>query len=372
MIRNYSLTYPAEILFGTGTLAQLPSRLASFDRIMLVTGKSAAASGLLSQLETLLAGHELTSICGIASEPPLSEVNRLIDAGRHHGVRAVVAVGGGSIIDAAKAAACLIPADDRVEAYFDGKRHIAQKGLFFAALPTTAGTGAELTPNAVFVDERTQVKKSLRHKYLIPDLALVDPELTLSTPPEVTAASGLDALTQALESYLSLNASNASMALAEKAIMLIVGSLENAYHNGSYLPARIDMAEGSMLTAMAFSHSGLGAVHGLAHPIGSLLHVPHGRACAILLPYVLRWNQPLAEDRLHYLAHRLGLRDAAALIDRVAHLGRKLQIPENFQAAGLRPEHFDFIVTNCRSGSMKCNPRPMSDDDVRNLLQRLI
>jgi len=371
MIRNYSLSYPAEIVFGTGTLAQLPSRLKAFPRIMLVTGKSAQASGLLEKLENLLQCHELTTICGIAAEPPISEVNRLIDAGRHHGVNAVVAVGGGSVIDTAKAAACLIPADDRMEAYFDGKRQITRKGLYCAALPTTSGTGAEITPNAVFVDPRNQNKKSLRHQYLIPDLALVDPELTISTPADITAASGLDALTQAIESYISINAGHASMALAEKAIILILGSLEKAYNNGSYLPARIDMAEGSMLTAMAFTQSGLGAVHGIAHPLGSLLNVPHGRACATLLPYLLRWNLPQVEDQLHYLGHRLGMNSAAAFIDMITALCRKLQIPENFKQDGLKPEHFDFIIKNSRSGSMKCNPRPMSDEDIRNLLTKL-
>lgn len=371
MIRNYNLNYPGEIIFGAGTAEQLKTILAPYPKIMLVTGKSAAANGTLARLEKLLAGHERISICGIASEPPLTEVNRVIDAGRHHGVKAVVAVGGGSVLDTAKTAACLIPAEGRVEDYFDGKRKISAPGLFCAALPTTSGTGAEITPNAVFIDQRTRNKKSLRHRYLVPGTAIVDPELTLSAPPEVTAASGLDALTQAIESYVSLNACNASMALAEKAITLITGSLENAYRNGSYLPARIDMAEGSLLTAMAFSQSGLGAVHGIGHPLGSLLHLAHGTTCAILLPHVLRWNLPAAEDQLHYLAHRHGMQSANDFIDYVAALCRRLQIPENFRAAGLMPEHFDFIVENCRSGSMKCNPRPMSDDEVRAFLGKL-
>jgi len=156
-----------------------------------------------------------------------------------------------------------------------------------------------------------------------------------------------------------------------KMIMLITGSLEKAYRNGSFLPARIDMAEGSLLTAMAFTQSGLGAAHGLGHPIGSLLRLPHGLTCAILLPHVMRWNLPQAEDQLHYLAHRHGLGSAAEFIEFVAALCRKLQIPENFREAGLKPEHYDFIVKNCRSGSMKSNPRPMTDDEVINFLRQL-
>ena len=243
-------------------------------------------------------------------------MDRLIRAGRDFRAECVVAVGGGSVMDSAKAAAALIPLDGWCADYFSGEREIPGKGLFFAALPTTAGTGAEITNNSVLTDPATKIKKSLRHPSMVADLAIDDPMLPLSCAPSLTAASGLDAFVQAFESCTSPKANTATRALAYAAIRRIRESLIPAFRCPDDIEARSGMCEGSLLSAMAFSQTGLGAIHGLAHPIGSLLHVPHGKACATLIPAVVAWIFLLRQEyasiaEVRFRQNRGGFSDGA-------------------------------------------------------------
>lgn len=370
---SFTLTYPAEIVFEPGGALKLAGRLARFKKILLIPGTHFSKTAQFDDIVQSLADFELHIVTGIQSEPPLEDVDRLISAGRTFQAEAVVAIGGGSVIDCAKAAAALIPLEGACADYFNAQREISGKGLFFAALPTTSGTGAEITSNSVLTDTATRIKKSLRHPTMAADLAMVDPLLTLSCPPALTAASGLDAFVQAFESCTSPKASSATKALAYAAIRKIYGSLELAYLNGSDRTARSEMAEGSLLSGMAFSQTGLGAIHGLAHPIGSLLHVPHGKACATLIPVVVLWNMSACADEYASIARGCGLGDTASdFLEACRGLCKKLEISGNFSEYGLNESHFDFIVKNCRSASMKLNPRPMSDGDVRALLGKLV
>ena len=370
---SYSLHYPAEIVFGPETSGMLGEKLVRFKRILLVTGSHFAKSPEFEKLRNTLKDHEIRVETGIQAEPPLADVDRVTASGRDFQADAVVAIGGGSVIDCAKAAAALIPLSGSCAEYFSGEKAIPGKGLFFAALPTTAGTGAEITNNSVLTDPATKIKKSLRHPSMRADLAIVDPLLTVGCPPALTAASGLDAFVQAFESYTSPKASAATRALSCAALIKIAGNLENACRNGSDLTARTEMAEGSMLSAMAFSQTGLGAIHGLAHPIGSLLGVPHGKACAALIPAVAAWNLPLCEKQYGEIARNCGFgKTAEDFLAICLALCRKTGVKAGFRDYGLNGSHFDFIVKNCRSASMKLNPRPMSDDDVRALLKGLV
>jgi alcohol dehydrogenase class IV len=206
---------------------------------------------------------------------------------------------------------------------------------------------------------------------MVPDVAIIDPVLTLSASPALTAASGLDAYTQAVESYISLNANETTKALALKAVRLIFNNLRQACNEPDNIEFRKGMAEGSMISAMAFSQSGLGAVHGLAHPIGSLLKIPHGITCAILLPHILKWNKPESEEEYSELAQSCNAKTSEEFIAKTIALCSELGIPEGFKNNGLEEKHFDFILKNCRSNSMKTNPRQMEDNDVLNLLNKL-
>ncbi len=378
---SYLLNLPARVCFGCGAVKELNTVLpAAAERILIVSGTHLLKDGTTDRIAATLTDRSVQIISGIAPEPPLEDVDRVIAAGRDFRAQAVVAIGGGSIIDTAKAAAAIISADGWCSDYFSGKKTIDAKGLFFAALPATAGTGAEMTKNSVLTDAATQVKKSLRSPFMTADAAIVDPELTYSCPPVLTAASGLDAFVQATEAYTNPAAGTYTKALALKALRLIDKNLERAC-SGDH-DARNAMAEGSMLAGMAFAPCGLGAVHGLAHPVGSLLHVPHGVACAVLMPYIFEFNTDAAARDYADMAFALDLlppsascgdpADAAAVfVEESKRLAKALNILATFADYGLTDEHFPFIVKNCRSASMKSNPRHMSDEDVLDLLQKL-
>ena len=380
-MKPYALDLPRKVLFGISAADKLTQELPqNAKNILLVAGNHVVKNGLADQIADDLrdGGKAVNIISGISAEPPLEDVDKVILAGRSCKADAVVALGGGSVIDTAKAAAAIIPRKGLCADYFSGEKTITEKGLFFAALPTTAGTGAEMTKNSVLTEKSTKIKKSLRSPFMTADLALVDPNLTFTCPPELTAASGLDAFVQAVEAYTNPAAGPYSKALAMTALVKIASNLEHAYREPDNIAARSDMAEGSMLAGMAFAPCGLGAVHGLAHPIGSLLHVPHGIACAILMPYIFEFNAQEAEEDYAVLAYTLGktactLADAAGeFVRETKRLAKALNVPETFREYGLKEEHFPFIVKNCRSASMKSNPREMSDEQVLELLKKLV
>lgn len=379
---SFDLLYPEKIIFGNDSIKELPALLTDKSNVLLVTGKSAVKSGLADMMKELLSEFSIIDGSGMAvPEPPLESVDKIIELGRKGNADAVVGLGGGSVIDAAKVAAAIIPAAGLTADYFNGDMELKEKGLLFAAVPTTAGTGAEVTKNGVLTDSVNKVKKSIRSPFMVPDIAIIDPVLTLAMPPSVTAASGLDAFIQALESFTSSKANDITKPLAKSALAQIFANIANAYRDGNDLSAREAMAEASLMSAMAFSQSGLGGVHALAHPIGSLLKVPHGVACSILLKSVMEFNSPVCLHEYADLA-RLCLdcvnpEDsdeilAFQFIDAIGDLCEELDIPDNFSGFGLKKEHFNFIVENCRSNSMKTNPREMSDEDVITILETLV
>ena len=372
MSEEYVISYPRRVVFGVGALAQLPAALpAGARRVLLVAGGHFLRSPEAAKLTSALAGRLLATVSDIPAEPPLAAVDKVLELGRAGKADAVVAVGGGSVIDVAKTAAALIPLPGMTADYFHGRLAVSGPGLFCAAAPTTAGTGAEITRNAVLVEPETKIKKSIKHDALLPAVALVDPALTLSCPRDQTVHSGLDAFVQAVESYLSLQANAVSRSLALGAVGLLFNHLQTAAREPDDLAARTKVAEGSLLSAMSFSQCGLGAVHGLAHPVGALLGVPHGLACAILLLPVLKWNLRKKQEDYAALAKACGGATPDDFINAAKDLLRALQIPAGFSGMGLAKEHFPFVIQNSRSGSMANNPRPMSDQDIEDLLAPL-
>ena len=371
-MKTFSYSFPRKTVFGSGASLTLADELPAGAKILLILGKSASQTDVVRKIQESLKDRIAAVVTGVPAEPPLEAVDSIIETGRKNLVNTVCAIGGGSVMDAAKAAAALIPLEGKTADYFAEKRHICRKGLFFAALPTTAGTGSESTNNAVLTDPETKIKKSLRHPTMQADLAIVDPDLTLSCPPGLTAASGLDAFVQAFEAFTNPKATALTRALSAEAAGKILHSLERAYLHPADLEARTEMAEGSMISGLAFSQTGLGAVHGLAHPIGSLLKVPHGMACAILMKPVMEFNLPACRELYAELAQRcLGKHSAEAFIQAASELAEKVGVPENLRGYSFKREHFDFIIKNCRSASMKNNPREMTDRDVEELLEKL-
>jgi alcohol dehydrogenase class IV len=367
------------ILAGAGRAAELPGLLAGLgSRVLVCTGANPARHA------GLLAGLGLpAAVFAVAGEPTVDLARAGIAAAREHGADVVAAIGGGSVIDTGKAVAMLLSNGgdplDYLEVVGSGRK-IIEPAVPCVAVPTTAGTGAEVTANAVLAAPAHGVKASLRSPLMIPRVALVDPQLAVSCPPPVTAASGMDALTQCLEPYVSVRASPLTDGLAREGLRRAAAGLRAAFADGSDLEARTDMAMCSLLGGMALANAKLGAVHGIAGVIGGTADVPHGVACAALLVPVIEANvralrsgpsgQPVL-DRYTEAARSLAGQPAASIEDGLAWLRETvtmLGIP-GLAAFGVGPQDADDVaVKAARSSSMQGNPVTLSHDDLRAIL----
>ena len=368
-----------KIVAGAGRAAELPGMVAGLgSRVLVCTGADPARYG------GLLAGLGLPAVVvTVAAEPTVELARAGVAAAREHGADVVAAVGGGSVIDLAKAVAMLLGNGgdplDYLEVIGSGRK-ITQPAVPCVAVPTTAGTGAEVTANAVLASPAHGLKASLRSPLMIPRVALVDPELTVSCPPRVTAASGLDALTQCLEPFVSVRANPLTDGLAREGLRRAAAGLRAAYADGRDLGARADMAMCSLLGGIALANAKLGAVHGLAGVVGGTAPVPHGAACAALLAPVIEANVRAlrsgapghpALDRYAEAARLLTARPGATIDEGLAWIREtitQLAIP-GLAAYGVRAQHADAIAAQAaRSSSMQGNPVVLSDDDLRAIL----
>ena len=380
---TFEFATAGRIMAGAGRAAELPGILAGLgSRVLVCTGADPARhAGLLARL-----GLPAT-VFPVAGEPTIELARAGIAAAREQGADVVAAIGGGSVIDTAKAVAMLLSNGgdplDYLEVVGSGRK-ITEPAVPCVAVPTTAGTGAEVTANAVLASPAHRVKASLRSTLMIPRVALVDPQLTASCPPPVTAASGLDALTQCLEPFVSVRANPLTDGLAREGLRRAAAGLRAAYADGNDLSARTDMAMCSLLGGIALANAKLGAVHGLAGVIGGTADVPHGVACAALLSPVveanvraLRSGQPghPALDRYTEAAQLVTGKPAASIEDGLAWIRETitlLAIP-GLAAFGIRPQHTDDIAAKAaRSSSMQGNPAPLSHSDLRTILLQAI
>jgi alcohol dehydrogenase class IV len=372
---------PTEVMTGCGCVAEIGNQAAQYGkRAMLVCGaRSLRDSGRLDQALAHLhqAGVETIVYDAVSGEPTLNVIQAGIDLARAKDVQVLLGIGGGSAMDAAKAIAGLYTHPGTVHEYHRKERTVNSGGLPWIAVPTTAGTGAEVTKNAVLLDPENQIKFSLRHDGWFASAALVDPEMTLSIPSDVTAASGSDALTQAIESYTSIGASPITDGLAVEAITRVARSLKNAVEDGNNLPARADMLYGSMLAGAAMANARLGGVHGIAHPLGARYGIPHGLVCGLLLPYTMAYNVAYTEEKYARIAQLLGI-DTRALevqtaaqkaVQRVSELLIDVGIPQRMEPLGVKREDLALIVEgSLPSGSLRHNPRPLSAEDIETIL----
>ena len=373
---NFDLVFPRKILFGTGTFSRLSEVCrGNGRRALLVTGRTALRrSGKLAQAEEMLAaaGIAVRLFEGVENDPSLATCDRAIAVARDAGCDMVVSIGGGSALDVGKIVAAMLPQPFTIRDFFRGQRNLEKPSLFFVAAPTTAGTGSECTRVSVLTDEETHVKKGIRHEFMVPQAALVDPELTLGLPPEVTAQSGMDALTQAIECCVGRNANPASDALALQAIELLARHLPAAVDDGSKIENREPVALGSLLTGLAFTNTALGAVHGLAHPVGALFHAPHGLICALLLPPVCEFNLPAQPEKFDRIAARIGCKSGREVPAALSALNRRVGITGRLGEFGVEESAFPRIVADSRSGSTANNPRLASDADLAEILRKTI
>lgn len=373
------------IVLGAGRAADLPGLLAGLgSRVLVCTGADPGRHA------GLLAGLGLpAALFPVAAEPTVELARAGVAAAREHGADVVAAIGGGSVIDLGKAVAALLGNGgdplDYLEVIGSG-REITEPALPCVAVPTTAGTGAEVTANAVLASPGHGLKASLRSPLMIPKVALVDPRLTVSCPPQVTAASGLDALTQCLEPFVSARANPVTDGLAREGLRRAGTGLRAAYADGSDLRAREDMAVCSLLGGMALANAKLGAVHGLAGVIGAIAEVPHGVACATLLAPVieanvqaLRSGPPGPADVAWYAEVAARYAEVARLLtgrgDAVADDGvawirdtvTRLDV-RGLGSFGLGPQHAgDVAAKASKSSSMRGNPVRLAQDALKTV-----
>ncbi|MGI6081247.1 MAG: iron-containing alcohol dehydrogenase family protein [Limnochordia bacterium] len=350
----------------------------------LVAGRHTISNGIADQVRKNLqeAGIAAMIIEGPGGEPTLSECARGLAQARAASCSSLIAIGGGSVLDMGKCIAGLFhhtadPESVVEEALYRGPRDV--QALPWIAVPTTAGTGSEATHVSVLSDPVRGLKQSMRCERWYAQAVLIDPKLYVTAPPHVTAASGMDALTQAIESHVSLGATPVTQALSRQATSLLSESLMTVYRNGRDLTARRNTAVGSYLAGVALTNARLGLVHGLAHPVGIRYGIPHGRACAILLPHVMRFNLAVARQGYAELAAAIGLADrddpraAESLIDFIEQLNEKMEIPANLRDAGMIPEHItELAAAALPSGSTRANPRSVSQSDAESLLTELL
>jgi alcohol dehydrogenase class IV len=323
------------------------------------------------------------SFFAVAGEPTLEMIRRGADLARTNGCDLVVSLGGGSAIDTGKAIAVLLANGGELLDYLEvigAGNPLRLPSVPFIAIPTTAGTGSEVTRNAVLSSPEHHVKASLRSPLMLPRLAVVDPELTLDLPPAVTARTGLDALTQLIEAYVSVRANPMTDGLCREGIDRASRSLRRAYHDGHNVEARSDMALASLLSGLALANAGLGIIHGFAGPIGGMFPAPHGAICAALLPHgmrvnlqVLRESAPGSETlrRFDEVATMLTGRPIARAddgVDWVHGICEELSIP-SLRSYGIASEHIPVLVERAsRASSTKGNPVQLSGAQMRDVL----
>ncbi|MDR3210074.1 MAG: iron-containing alcohol dehydrogenase [Oscillospiraceae bacterium] len=382
MIAPFEFSAKTRILFGAGKAARLGETLTQFGcvRPFLLTGSHVSRTAAFQGILQALGGAGIKpEVCAESRADPETEFADALAARiRAGGYDAVVAVGGGSVIDGAKAAAMLVTNGGEAKQYmFGGGRTVSVAPLTLIAVPTTAGSGSEVTSSSVLTDVAARQKRSITSPLLIPAAAIIDPETHVDMPASVTSTTGMDALTHALEAYVSRNANPVSDAFGEAAMRKIAASIETAVLSPRDLGARAEMAVAATLAGMAFTGGGLGAVHGISQAIGGLAHVAHGLGNALLLPHVMAVNLPGAPARFARIAELLGVPRGSsgdeemsrAAVEAVRSLNARLNIPARLSEVGVTRAMFPRIIEEAMAYRlMPLNPVTWTEKDIENVL----
>jgi alcohol dehydrogenase class IV len=379
---NFEFATAQRIIFGSGKLQELPTLITGMGkRPALITGSN--AQRVIPIFQILKESGANPAAYSIKGEPSVERITELAQQAREQGCDFVIAFGGGSVIDAGKAIAALLTNTRDLMDYLEviGKGEpLTEAPAPCIAIPTTAGTGAEATRNSVLLSTEHKVKVSMRHPKMLPTIALVDPELTLSMPPEVTASTGLDAFTQLLEAFVSCKANPLTDGLCREGLQKAARALPRAFTNGDDLAARENMAIASLFGGLALANAGLGAVHGFAGPLGGMFKAPHGLVCATLLPSVFKTNIQALKDRSAESPALEKYREVSRIVTGsknadlndglqwIHDLSEQMRVPglENY---GIATSDFPAIIEKSKNASsMKGNPIPLTDPELERIL----
>lgn len=372
-MEKYSL--PTRIYSGEDSLTQLETL--QNERLMLVCDAFLPGSATLKEIESHLASNNKCEVfADVVPDPPLEKIMAGVQKFMEFRPTIMIGIGGGSALDTGKGIR------------FFGEKMAKYQIKKYIAIPTTSGTGSEVTQHAVISDPKNHTKIPLMEDYLISDCALLDPKLVMTAPKSVTAYSGMDVLTHALEALVAKDANVFTDALAEKAIEVITGNLVECYRHGDNLAARKIVHEASNIAGVAFSNAGLGICHSIAHQVGANFHVPHGLANTMLLPHVIEYNASQCKEALHkyaVAAKKAGLATQSLsdrlavkrLIARIREMNRQMNCPMSLQAFGVDPKEatalIDIVVEHAKAdGTFPGNPVTPSDEDLAKVYQAII
>ncbi|MDW7730563.1 MAG: iron-containing alcohol dehydrogenase [Bacillota bacterium] len=383
MVNPFSL--PGVNYFGKGALENLTPELRNFKakKVFLVSDHGVANAGLVDKVKIKIeeAGAEAFTYLEVTPEPSVEDLNRCLEVYKKNNCDLIIGLGGGSPLDVAKGVSILATCGGSILDYV-GLNLVPQKGIPKFLIPTTAGTGAEVTKNAIFTDKKEQLKKGVVSIYLLPEIAIVDSDLTMSMPPHVTAATGMDALTHAIESYTSPKATVQTDLYALKAIELIGASLRRAVSFGSDEKAREKMALGSVFAGISLANAGVGAVHACAYPLGGQFGTGHGVTNALLLPYIMERNIIGDLQKFANIACALGevtemlpLREQAQLAcEAVFALSRDIGIPQKLTEFGVKKEDIPGLAEAAMQVTrlMDNNPKKLTLEEVTTCLYRAL
>jgi alcohol dehydrogenase class IV len=385
MLKTYALSLPGNLIFGVGAVETVAEKAKEFgkNKALVVTDKGVAGAGLLEKVLTPLeqAGVQAHIFDQIEPNPRDHTVLKALEFAKKKKSELIIGLGGGSAIDAAKAVGALLTNPGPLQDYLRGT---ALKNPLppLIAIPTTSGTGSEVTQFSVVTDTERSFKAGIASPLLIPKLAIVDPALMESMPPSLAAATGMDALTHAVESFVSVNSQPFSDALALHAIRLIGTFLRPSVANGSNQEARSQMAMASTLAGVAFSNAGVGLVHAMAHPLGGRFDVPHGVANAILLPSVMRFNRIARLEKFGQVAQALGekvggltaVNAGEKAVEAISKLSADVGIPARLSEVKVKEEGLAQLAADAMNmkRAMGSNPRVVKQEEVEKLYREAL
>ena len=383
-MKDFVFRMPAKIKYGVGISGSIAAVCAEYGakKVFVVTDSMIIKTNILDAIKESFEKANMPYIIfsDIVPDPAIEVVDDLAEVLRKSGADTVVAVGGGSPIDAAKSICMLQTNEGSVRDYlFGGTKTVTNPSMTLICVPTTAGSGSEMTASAVITDNQNQIKLSVTHDYIVPKVALIDPMLHVGMPGMITATTGIDALTHAIEAYVSLNASVVSDAMALHAMRLIGKYLRTAVANGADIEARSNMAIASSIAAAAFFNGGLGVVHGIAQSMGGVCHVPHGVANSLILPYAMERNVVGNLEKFKEIAIALGenveglsLREAADMAPAaVLQLCIDCRVPLKLVEVGVRREHFPEIIKGTLAYRLLAiNPCKLVEKDIVEILEK--
>jgi alcohol dehydrogenase len=383
----YSFQTSGRIIAGNDSLKQLKDHLSIFGEVknaVIITTpffKNSSFSDLIGeQLEGAGISYEI--IAEIEPEPTVGHIEDVFGKLAGKTFDLLIGLGGGSALDATKILSVMSTNDVPLRELI-GTDKVENKGVPTVLIPTTSGTGSEVTPNAIVTVPEAELKEGIVSRYLLPNLVILDPALTLTLPPSITAATGMDAFTHSFESFISNKANPISDMFAMESMRLISRSIVTAYEEGSNLEARHDMLIGSAYGGMALTSAGTAAVHALAYPLGGKFHIPHGEANSMLLPHVTRFNLDHIQDRMAVIAREIGVvssREASseeaaeALISQIEEWTKRLNIPQNLKEFGIKEEDVAELAEAASKVTrlLNNNPKELSVSDMEDIYRKLL